>query len=56
VREKLANMATLIYVGESMVYRTVGMMDVALDEVDKSADASKETLRRSRVCGRMLDH
>src|SRR5882762_687127 len=44
VREKLANMATLIYVGESMVYRTVGMMDVALDEVDKSgADASKET-------------
>src|SRR6267142_391330 len=44
VREKLANMATLLYVGESMVYRTVGMMDVALDEVDKSgADASKET-------------
>jgi alkylation response protein AidB-like acyl-CoA dehydrogenase len=44
VREKLANMATLIYVGESMVYRTVGMMDVALDEVDKSgADAVKET-------------
>ena len=44
VREKLANMATLIYVGESPVYRTVGMMDVALDEVDKSgADATKET-------------
>src|SRR6266404_6230704 len=44
VREKLANMATLIYVGESLVYRTVGMMDVALDEVDKSgADAMKET-------------
>ena len=30
VREKLANMATLIYAGESMVYRTVGMMDNAL--------------------------
>jgi butyryl-CoA dehydrogenase len=44
VREKLANMATLIYVGESLVYRTVGMMDVALNEVDKSgADAMKET-------------
>src|SRR6202008_1715723 len=36
VREKLANMATLIYVGEALVYRTVGMMDVALGEVDKS--------------------
>jgi butyryl-CoA dehydrogenase len=44
VREKIANMATLIYVGESLVYRTVGMMDSALSEVDKSgADAMKET-------------
>jgi alkylation response protein AidB-like acyl-CoA dehydrogenase len=44
VREKLANMATLLYVGESLVYRTVGMMDVALNEVDKSAaEAMKET-------------
>jgi alkylation response protein AidB-like acyl-CoA dehydrogenase len=44
VREKLANMATLLYVGESLVYRTVGMMDVALSEVDKaSADSIKET-------------
>src|SRR5438445_7301937 len=44
VREKIANMATLIYVGESLVYRTVGMMDAALSEVDKaSADALKET-------------
>ncbi len=46
VREKIANMATLIYVGESLVYRTVGMMDVALAEVDKSApDAAKQTLK-----------
>jgi alkylation response protein AidB-like acyl-CoA dehydrogenase len=46
VREKIANMATLIYVGESLVYRTVGMMDVALSEVDKSAaDAAKQTLK-----------
>src|ERR1700688_4757825 len=44
VREKLANMAVGIYTGEALVYRTVGMMDVALAEVDKSAaDAAKET-------------
>jgi alkylation response protein AidB-like acyl-CoA dehydrogenase len=44
IREKIANMATLIYVGESLVYRTVGMMDAALNEVDKSGvDALKET-------------
>jgi len=46
VREKIANMATLIYVGESLVYRTVGLMDAALSEVDKSAaDAAKQTLK-----------
>src|SRR5450432_617769 len=46
VREKLANMATLIYVGEAMVYRTVSMMDGALEAVDKSApDAAKQTLK-----------
>jgi len=44
VREKLANMAVGIYTGEALVYRTVGMMDAALSEVDKSAaDAAKET-------------
>ena len=44
VREKIANMAALLFVGESLVYRTVGMMDRALSEVDKSsADAIKET-------------
>ena len=44
VREKIANMATLLFVGESLVYRTVGMMDVALGDIDKnSADAGKET-------------
>jgi len=46
VREKIANMAMLLYVGESMVYRTVGMMDGALSEVDKSAPgAAKQTLK-----------
>src|SRR5271155_2440756 len=43
VREKIANMATLIYVGESLVYRTVGMMDTLLSEIDAaSPDAAKE--------------
>jgi alkylation response protein AidB-like acyl-CoA dehydrogenase len=46
VREKLANMAALTYVGESLVFRTVGMMDAALAAVDKSAsDAGKQTLK-----------
>jgi len=46
VREKLANMAMLTYVGESMVYRTIGMMDEALSAVDKSAsDAPAQTLK-----------
>ena len=46
VREKIANMAALLFVGESLVYRTVGMMDSALSEVDKSApDVAKQTLK-----------
>ena len=44
VREKLANMAVGVYTGEALVYRTVGMMDVALGEIDKSgANALQET-------------
>jgi alkylation response protein AidB-like acyl-CoA dehydrogenase len=44
VREKIANMAIGVYTGESLVYRTVGMMDDALSEVDKSgANAMQET-------------
>ncbi|HKS72166.1 MAG TPA: acyl-CoA dehydrogenase family protein, partial [Terriglobales bacterium] len=46
VREKIANMATYAYVGESLVYRTVGLMDSALSAVDKSApDSAKQTLK-----------
>jgi len=46
VREKLANMAILTYVGEAMVFRTVAMMDGALAAVDKGAtDAAKQTLK-----------
>src|SRR5512146_612411 len=43
VREKIANMAVGIYTGECAVYRTVGMMDAALSEIDKhSPEATKE--------------
>jgi len=43
VREKIANMALNTYVGEAMVYRTVGMLDAMLAEVDKhSPTADKE--------------
>ena len=46
MREKIANMATLLYVGESLVYRTVAMMDAAVGEVNKSApDAARLTLK-----------
>ncbi len=47
VREKLANMAALIYAGEALVYRTVGMMDAALAGVDKSGvEAQGKRARR----------
>src|SRR6185369_14715032 len=43
IREKIALMNVGVYVGESMVYRTVGKMDVALGDIDKNAaDASKQ--------------
>jgi alkylation response protein AidB-like acyl-CoA dehydrogenase len=37
IKEKLANMAVGIYTGESMSYRTVGMIDAALSEIDRNA-------------------
>jgi butyryl-CoA dehydrogenase len=47
VREKLANMAIGIYVGESMVYRTVGMMDSALSAIDRSSPDSARDARKA---------
>jgi alkylation response protein AidB-like acyl-CoA dehydrogenase len=44
VREKLANMAAGIFVGEAMAYRTVGMMDAAiaqLGDVHETAQVRK---------------
>src|SRR6476661_1501599 len=46
IREKIANMAALIYVGESLVYRTVGMMDAALNEIDKSGSNAMQEMRK----------
>ncbi len=46
IKQKLADMAILTYVGESMVYRTAGLIDHILESVDKkSPDASKKTLK-----------
>src|SRR5882724_868221 len=47
VREKIANMATLIYVGESLVFRTVGMMDDLLAGIDKEDPESAKEIRKA---------
>jgi butyryl-CoA dehydrogenase len=47
IQEKLAECATGIYAGEALVYRTIGMIDAALADVDTRAeDASKEIQKR----------
>jgi butyryl-CoA dehydrogenase len=47
IQEKLAEGATGIYAGEAMVYRTIGMIDAALADVDTGADgASREIQKR----------
>jgi alkylation response protein AidB-like acyl-CoA dehydrogenase len=47
VREKIANMATLTYVGESLVYRTVGMMDALLSEIDHANPEAMKEMRKA---------
>src|SRR5579884_1411817 len=47
VQEKLAESAAAIYAGESMTYRTVGMIDTALADLDPHATgASREIQKR----------
>jgi alkylation response protein AidB-like acyl-CoA dehydrogenase len=46
MREKIAQMAVGIYTGESMVYRTVGMMDTRWARSRRIPNASKE-IRKS---------
>src|SRR5258708_5895132 len=46
IKEKLANMAVGVYTGESMSYRTIGMIDAAMSEIDKnSPDVYKQTAK-----------
>jgi alkylation response protein AidB-like acyl-CoA dehydrogenase len=46
IKEKLANMAASIYTGECMSYRTVGMIDAAMAEIDKnSPEVYRETAK-----------
>ncbi len=46
IKEKLAHMAVGVYTGECMSYRTVGMIDAAMSEIDKnSTDAYKQTAK-----------
>jgi butyryl-CoA dehydrogenase len=46
VREKIADIATSIYVGESLAYRTVGMIDGALRDVDKNNPEASREIRK----------
>ncbi len=47
IQEKLAECATGIFVGESLTYRTIGMIDAALADVDQHAPgASREIQKR----------
>jgi butyryl-CoA dehydrogenase len=64
IREKIAQMAVGIYTGESMVYRTVGMMDTALAEIEKNPELIRKAIEEYAVeCSiikvwgsEMLDH
>ena len=47
VQEKLAECATGVYVGEALAYRTIGMIDAALADLDAGAEgASREIQKR----------
>ena len=47
IQEKLAECATGIYAGEALAYRTIGMIDSALADIDTSAEgASREIQKR----------
>jgi alkylation response protein AidB-like acyl-CoA dehydrogenase len=46
IKEKIANMAVGIYVGECLAYRTIGMIDAALSEIDKNAANASELIRK----------
>jgi alkylation response protein AidB-like acyl-CoA dehydrogenase len=48
IQRKLADMATRIYVADSMSYRTAGLMDAAAAEIDKDApDAGRRLIEQA---------
>ena len=47
IREKLGDMAVGVYTGESMVYRTIGTIDVALAEIDKHGANAAAEIRKA---------
>jgi len=49
IREKLAQMAVGIYANESMVYRTVGMMENAMSEGEKSSEVIRKAIEEYAV-------
>jgi butyryl-CoA dehydrogenase len=49
IREKLAQMAAGIYASESMVYRTVGMMDTALSAIEHNPETVRKAIEEYAV-------
>src|SRR4051794_5632834 len=46
IQEKLAESAVGIYAGEAMVYRTIGMIDAALADVDAGAEGAPREIQK----------
>lgn len=46
IKEKLANIAIGVYVGEALAYRTVGMIETALAEIDKKSPEASTQIRK----------
>ncbi|HUQ49566.1 MAG TPA: acyl-CoA dehydrogenase family protein [Terriglobales bacterium] len=46
IKEKLANMAVGVFVGECMAYRTIGMIDAALADIDKKDPDASTKIRK----------
>src|SRR5271167_1563356 len=49
IREKLEQMAAWLYASESMVYRTVGMMDTALSLIEHNPEAVRKAIEEYAV-------
>jgi butyryl-CoA dehydrogenase len=46
IQEKLAESATGIYAGEALAYRTIGMIDAALADIDSTAEGSAREIQK----------